>query len=285
MNVNMGQYLTWSNIETTASSSFSIISSSSGDERTEHNSPPNMRYLNFLNYAPISKTIKDLDSVDNTEREGVRRSESSITVIKRVKSMKTLQTLKSMKTGTLSRNPSDVDKNKSVLLKKNTDDMHNRFGLNNSGNPPNLPSMVRRQSSLHLFIHQKESFLNNKKEKNPQLTSSNTLNLVTPPPTKLPPSLSLLIPSSTSPRMPKKIMHKLEGGKKVAKATDGVMLEIHKNIEKTSLNLNDPQFFYSEFFQKVMTKKHTTRKKRRVLIDQENLIKRLDNLEKMFFRK
>jgi hypothetical protein len=59
---------------------------------------------------------------------------------------------------------------------------------------------------------------------------------------------------------------------------------LNENIEKSSLNLHDPELFYSEFFKNVINKKHEERKKKIELIDTEKLNKRLDDLENYFFQ-
>jgi hypothetical protein len=282
MNMNVGQHLTWSNIETSANSSFSILSSSSGDEKHDKKnntseSPPHLRYLDFLSHTKFSRMdLNKETSLENTERDIIKKSESSsdlkMTGIKSNKSLMTQKTLKTIKTGNSNvKNTTDLDKNKSLTGNTNLEKMAPPL----SGN--NLILNDRRQSALQIFWHSKEAFIN----KNQKIASSNSTQLsqLNLPSAALNPHSMMTLTSLSPITSHKKPMNKLL--QKKSKMTDGVMMEIHKNIEKSSLNLNDPQFFYSEFFHEVMNKKHDTRKKRRDVVDQENLNKRLDFIEKM----
>ena len=78
---------------------------------------------------------------------------------------------------------------------------------------------------------------------------------------------------------PKKLSNKLLLKKK--KKTDHVINLINKNIEKKWLNLNDPNYFYSEFFNNVINKNYDIKRKNMDISDQENLNKRLELIEKL----
>lgn len=293
MNNNFGQHLSWSNIETSANSSFSILSSSSRDEKHEKKistseSPPHLRYLDFLSLTKLSKLDLNKDSSnENTQREIIKNKceqqspKIKLTSVKSNKSLYTQITPTTIKNSNRNlKNITNVEKN--MNFNRNI----NSIAMSPMINGRNLQLNDRRQSALQIFWDSKEAFIN----KNQTNTSNCTqpCNQPSQPAQPTQPSLAIQAknPGSTkSLPCASPILYKTKPINKLllkkSKMTDGVMMQIHKNIEKSSLNLNDPQFFYSEFFHDVMNKKHDNRKKRRDIIDNENLNKRLEIVEKL----